>query len=110
MSLNSEDEDLGLDLADGAGPTWPEPEFDLPLRKPLDLPDGAISSLHLREPTGSEWEQIMAQPVATRRRYAVSLIAGVPMKACGAIGIGDLVRGEEYLNGFFEVGRTIGVS
>jgi hypothetical protein len=108
MSLNSDEDELDLEPAER--PQWPEPEFDLPLRKPLDLPDGPVDSLRLREPTGFEWEQIMATAVATRRRFAVSLIAGIPMKACGQIGIGDLVRAEEYLNGFFAVGRTIGVS
>lgn len=87
---------------------WPEPEFELVLRKPIKVADETVSTILLREPTTGEWEQMMAHPVPTRRRYCVSLIGAVPFKALAAAPIGDLVRGEEYINSFFEVGVAIG--
>lgn len=103
-------EDLeGLARADDAPPAWPAPEWDLELRKPLAKKDGStITSIMLREPTGAEWEDIMAHPVATRRRYSISRIGGVPMGDLAGVGIGDLVRGEAYLTSFFDIGQAIG--
>lgn len=89
---------------------WPPEEFVLPLRQPVTHAGETFTEVTLREPTGLEWEKILAQPEGLRRRFAVSHIGGVPMAACALIGIGDLVRGENYLNSFFEVGQVIGVS
>jgi len=86
---------------------WPDPEFELVLRKPVEHADETITSVMLREPTGGEWEEIFAQPEKLRRRYAVSRVGGIPMAVAAKIGIGDLVRGEAYLNSFFEVGLVI---
>lgn len=88
---------------------WPPADFDMPLRAPVSLGGETYDSLSLREPTGDEWEKILAVPEAQRRRKAVSLVAGVPMGACALMGIGDLVRAEAYLNSFFETGQLIGV-
>lgn len=109
MSVNPEDDDIDLDALEDVAPAWPAREFELILRRPVTLPDGAeISSIMLREPTGAEWEEIMEHPVRSRRRFGISRVGGVPMKTCAAIGIGDLVRGEAYLTSFFEVGQAIG--
>lgn len=110
MSPSPEDDELA-GLADPSAdelPPWPPAEFELILRKPVDSPDGKIASIMLREPNGLEWEEIMATPTATRRRFGVSKIGGVPMKVCAQIGIGDLVRGEAYLTSFFDIGQVIG--
>lgn len=87
---------------------WPAAEFELKLRRPIKIVDEEVDTILLREPTGEEWEKMIAHPAPTRRRYGVSLIGGIPMKSAAQILIGDLVRGEEYLNSFFEVGLTIG--
>lgn len=79
----------------------------MPLRKPLTVNDVVLASLQLREPTSAEWELIFEKPAGLRRRFAVSHIAGVPMKDVAQIGIGDLVRAEEYLNAFFAIGQAI---
>lgn len=108
MSPDADDLD-GLEIPIADLPAWPDAEWDLLLRKPLAKKDGAtITSIMLREPTGAEWEEIMAHPVATRRRYSISIIGGVPMGDLARVGIGDLVRGEAYLTSFFDVGQAIG--
>ena len=96
------------DLADAEPPAWPAATWDMPLRVALKLPDDSrIERLQLREPTCQEWEEIQAHPTPTRRRYAVSRIAGVPMNAMANMGIGDVVRAEEYIASFFGVGLSI---
>jgi hypothetical protein len=82
-------------LLSGDTPEWPEPEFELILRTPIERPDGSVvASIMLREPTGAEWEAINEQPLPLRRRYAISRIGGLPMAVTAKMGIGDLVRGE----------------
>lgn len=111
MSVSPDQDELeGLeDSAVEAAQVWPDREFELVLRKAVARPEGGdLTSIMLREPTGAEWEDIMACEVALRRRYSVSRIGGVPMKLCALIGIGDLVRGEAYLTSFFDVGQAIG--
>jgi hypothetical protein len=111
MSAKTEDDIAASgDILSAEGLAWPEAEFDLVLRRPITVGEDTVDRLQLHEPDGGQWEDIMAHSVATRRRYAVSRVSGVPMAACKQIGIGDLVRAEEYLNSFFEVGRAIGAS
>ena len=109
MSATDEDNELG-DLLPIEAIAWPADRFELELRKPVQFADETFSVLMLREPTCGEWEEIFAQPVQLRRRFAVSRIAGIPMKAVAMMGIGDVLRGEAYLNSFFEVGQAIGAN
>lgn len=103
------------DIADGeAAPgfevEWPPETWLMPLRRTLKTKaDETIASLSLREPTMDEFEQIMRHPAETRRRFSVSLIAGLPMSEVAKIGVGDVVRAEAYLTSFFDVGQVIGV-
>ena len=111
MSRTEDEADLGgEDLGDflaAEGPAWPPAEFLLELRRPITFKEETFSVLSLREPTGGEWEEIFDHPTKTRRRFAVSRIAGIPMGAAALIGIGDLVRADNYLASFFEVGQKI---
>ncbi|MCW5761036.1 MAG: phage tail assembly protein, partial [Phenylobacterium sp.] len=69
-----------------------------------------VTHLHLREPTGDEWEQMCRWPEATRRRHAIELITAIPKGDLGKVGIGDLVRAEVYLGSFFDIGQVLGLS
>jgi hypothetical protein len=86
---------------------WPPEELEIELRKPVEFKGEVYDRLRLREPTVAQWEKIMAEPRESARRFAVSLVAGVPMAAVGLMGIGDIVRAEEYLSSFFEAGQKI---
>ncbi len=94
-----------------AGETvWPVTPWSLPLRAALvTAADETVTHLHLREPTVAEFEQIIAWPLATRRRYSVSLITGLPMGDVARVAVGDVVRAEAYLTSFFDIGQVIGV-
>lgn len=105
MSPKIEDDE---EFEAAAPPEWPEPEFELTLRKPVTFKDETYSVVLLREPTGAEWEEMLAQPTAIRRRFMISKVGGIPMAATALIGIGDLVRGETYLMSFFDTGQAIG--
>lgn len=106
----TEDDAPDLELSPEAdtpdAPAWPPAAYELELRKPVEFKGETFEVLSLREPTGQEWEQIFEHPAKSRRRFAVSTIAGLPMGACALIGIGDLVRAENYLNAFFEAGQA----
>ena len=90
--------------------TWPEPTLDIVLRNPVTIGEETYDRLCLREPTAGEWEEIFAHPSATRRRYAVSRIAGVPMNAVKVMGVGDVVRAEAYLSSFFNIAQVMSVT
>lgn len=95
--------------ASPAALAWPPSAVEMELRMPIEFADAQISTLSLREPTCGEWEEILAAPDHQQRRKAVSLVAGIPMKAIAMMGIGDVVRAEEYISAFFEIGQKIGV-
>lgn len=105
MEIEDEAAD-GSDVPDG--PQWPPSELVLVLRSPVtDKAGSEIAELHLREPTDDEWTKFSDHPEATRRRYAISTIAKIPMEAAAKIAIGDAVRAEAYLGSFFEFGQAI---
>jgi hypothetical protein len=98
-------------LAQLAKPTWPQADWEMPLRKALTLPEGGeIASLQLREPTEAEWETAKAKEPALQRRSLIAAVSGVPVQVVARMGIGDAVRAEEYLSSFFAAGLAIGVS
>lgn len=89
---------------------FPPEEFELVLRKPVELGGETYDRLQLREPTDEEWEKVMAAPDGKRRRVGLALVSGIPEKAIAKMAIGDTVRGEAYLTSFFDIGQVIGVS
>lgn len=89
---------------------WPPETFELMLRKSVTHLDVTYDRLSLREPTDQEFEQIMKAPEGTKRRFAVSLVTGIPSGAIAQMGIGDTVRAEAYLLSFFDIGQAIGAS
>jgi hypothetical protein len=94
---------------DRALPSWPEPEFELLLRKPVEQPGGEpLTSIMLREPTCAEWDAIHAQPIAQRRRFSVHKITGLPMAVISQVGIGDMAIAENYITSFFAIAQEIG--
>lgn len=108
LGFDAERIEAAIDLLAGVQvEAWPADRFEIELRKPVELKGESYEVLSLREPTGAEWEEIFEHPLKTRRRFAISRIAGVPMGVTGQVGIGDLIRGEAYLNSFFELGQTI---
>jgi hypothetical protein len=108
MSLTSDDTIDGVEaVAPEAAPAWPPSELTLTLRTPVvDAAGSEITELSLHEPTDDEWMAVMAHEVETRRRYAISRIAALPMTTVAKIKIGDVLRAENYLWGFIEVGRA----
>lgn len=87
---------------------WPDPTLFLELRTPVENADGTpVTVLQLREPTGAEWDEILAHPDASRRRFGVSKVSGLPMATVGKIGIGDLLVAEDYMLSFFDIGQEI---
>lgn len=107
LGFGAERIDAALETLVRAEPAWPAPTFDLTLREPVEFKGETYETIRLREPTGQEWEDIFEHPAKTRRRFAISRIGGVPMQVTAMIAIGDLLRGEGYLNAFFELGQTI---
>lgn len=102
------DEDL---MATLKKPQWPQPEWDMPLRKPVPLLEGGeVASLSLREPTDAEWEEAQGKERGLARRFLISKVCGLPLQVVARIGIGDTIRAEEYLVSFFAFGQAIGVS
>jgi hypothetical protein len=96
-------------MSETTNSAWPDAEWEMPLRKPLEHAGQTYAALQLREPTCAEWEETLEQPPLKQRRFVVSKVAGVPLGAVALMGIGDVTRAEEYLLRFFEVGQSIDV-
>jgi hypothetical protein len=89
---------------------YPPPEWEMPLRKPVEHLGETFTSLQLRELTDDQWGLVMeAAEGGPRRRKAISLASGVPEGAIAKMGIGDTARAEAYLVSFFDIAQVIGV-
>ncbi|WP_374572521.1 phage tail assembly protein [Phenylobacterium sp.] len=74
--------------------------LDVPLRKPLEQPDGSLlERLSLREPTAGEIEAFAAKASGI---FAVSLISGVPEQVVRQLPAREFKKAEAYLLGFME--------
>jgi hypothetical protein len=80
-------------------------QLTITLRKPVDLKDGKLEAIELREPNAGEFKRFTKRAESDAGAALVQLIAevaGHPVPIIDRLGVRDMNEAAEYLMGFIQ--------